>query len=80
MCLEIGRVDYDRLIFSAFGGQTDHDTSEDTVVAPAPPSVIKGLRRAVLLWRIIPAQAIAIYENIQLRTRQSSTRGFPWLL
>ena len=41
----------------------DHDPGEDPVVAPALPTGVEGLRRAVFLRRVAPAQAIAIDED-----------------
>ena len=63
MRLQIGRVDHDRLVFGALGGEADQDPSEDPVVAPAFPAVVEGLRRAVFLRRVAPAQPIAIDED-----------------
>ena len=63
MRLEIGRVDHDRLVLGALGGQAHHDPGEHAIVAPALPTVVEGLGRAVFLRRITPAQAIAIDED-----------------
>lgn len=63
MCLEIRRVDHDRFVLRAIGGQAHHNPSEDAVVAPALPSVVKGLGRAVFLRRVAPAQPIVIEKD-----------------
>jgi hypothetical protein len=63
VCLEVGCVDHDGLVFGVLGGQAHHDPGEDPVIAPALPPVVEGLRRAVFFRRITPAQAIAIDED-----------------
>ena len=56
-------IDHHRLRGGGLRGQAFHHPGEDTFVAPALPSVVKGLRRAILLGRITPPQAIAIDED-----------------
>jgi hypothetical protein len=63
VCLEVGCIDHDGLVFGAFGGQAHHDPGEDPVVAPALPAVVEGLGWFVFLRCIAPAQAIAIDED-----------------
>ncbi|MPL96458.1 hypothetical protein SDC9_42639 [bioreactor metagenome] len=75
MCLEISRIDHDRLVFGALSGKAHHDPGEDPVFVaslepvafshspPALPAVVEGLRRTVFLRRVTPAQPIAIDEN-----------------
>jgi hypothetical protein len=63
VCLEIGRIDHDRLVFGALSGKAQHDPGEDPVVAPALPAVVEGLRLTVSLRRVTPAQPIAINED-----------------
>ena len=63
MGFQISRIDHDRLLVSSFGGQAGHDTGEHTHPAPALPSVVEGLGRAVFTGRVTPAQAIAIEED-----------------
>src|SRR5690606_21664807 len=63
VCLEVGCVDHDRLVLGPLGSKADHDPGKDAVVAPALPAVVEGLGRTVFLWRVAPAQAIAIDED-----------------
>lgn len=63
MRLEVGRVDHDRLLLGAFRGQSLHHPGEDPHVAPSLPSVVKGLGRAILPWRIAPPQPVAIDKD-----------------
>lgn len=63
MCFQIGRVDHDRLVFGALGGQAHHDPGEDPVLAPALPAVVERLGGSVVLWRVTPSQPIAIDED-----------------
>ena len=63
MCLEVGRVDHDRLVLGALGGQADQDPGEDAIVAPALPTAVERLGGAVFLRRVAPPQAIAIGED-----------------
>ena len=63
MRLQVRRVDHDRLVLGTLGGQAHHDPGEDPFVAPALPTALKGLCRAVVLWCVAAAQPIAIDEN-----------------
>jgi hypothetical protein len=63
VCLEIGRVNHHRLRDGGLGGKPSHQPCENTLVAPPLPTVVEGLRRAIILRRIAPAQAIAIDED-----------------
>jgi hypothetical protein len=63
MRLEVGRVDHDRLLLGTFRGQSLHHPGEDPHVAPSLPSVVKGLGRAILPWRIAPTQPVAIDKD-----------------
>ena len=55
--------DHDRLRIGCLGGQAHHDPGEDTVIAPALPTVIKRLSRSIFLWCVSPSQAVAIDNN-----------------
>jgi hypothetical protein len=61
--LEIGRIDHHRLRNGGFGSQPVHHPGEHPLVTPPLPPVVETLRRAILLWRIAPPQAIAIDED-----------------
>ena len=61
MCLEICRVDHDRLVLGTLGGQAEHDPGKDAVFAPPLPTVVEGLGRTVFLRRVKPPQPIEIY-------------------
>ena len=63
MRFQIGRVDHDRLVFGALGGEAHHDPGEDPVLAPALPAVVERLGGPVVLRRVKPSQAIAIDEG-----------------
>ena len=63
VCLEIGRIDHDRLVLGALSGQADHDPGEDPVVTLAPPTVVEGLDGPIFLRRITPPQPIAVDED-----------------
>ena len=63
MRFEIGRVDHHRLRDGGLGGKPSHHPGKDPLIAPPLPPVVEGLRRAILLWRITPPQAVAIDED-----------------
>jgi len=63
MCLEIGRVDHQRLLLAVFGGQPGHHLSEDTLVAPPLPAIVKPLVGAILFRCISPTQPIAVDKD-----------------
>lgn len=60
---ERGRVDHDRLLIRRLGGQTLEDRGKHAHLAPALPAIVERLRWALFLWRIAPAQPIAIDEG-----------------
>jgi hypothetical protein len=63
VCFEIGCVNRDRLVVGRFCSQPHHDPREHPHVAPAFPTVIKRLVRAIFLGCITPTQPIAIDED-----------------
>ena len=63
MCFQIGRVDHDRLVFGALGGQAHHNPGEDPVLAPAFPAVVERLGGPVFPRRVAPSQTIAVDED-----------------
>jgi hypothetical protein len=63
MRLQIGRVDHDDFLLTAFGGQPFHHPGEDPHVAPSLPAVVERLGRTILPWRIAPPQPIAVDED-----------------
>ena len=63
MGLEVGRVDHHGLLFAELGGKACHHPREDTFLAPALPTAVKRLMRAIVLRRITPTQAIAIDKD-----------------
>ena len=69
--------DHDSLLFAVVSRQSHHHPGEDALVAPPLPTVVERLMGAVFLWRIPPAQPIAIDEDNPANTRLSSTRGLP---
>ena len=66
---------YGRLVSEVLIGQAHHDLGPDTLFAaalepvtqrsspPVLPAGVKGHRRAMMLWRVAPPQAIAVAEN-----------------
>lgn len=68
MCLQIGRVDHDRLLLAVLDGQTGHDLREGALVAPSLPAIVECLVRAVFRRRVTTAQPIPIdkYNPAQL--------------
>jgi hypothetical protein len=89
MSLQVGGVNHHSFRFAVISRQSHHHLGEDALFlaslgpvafshSPPPfPTIVERLVRAILPRRIAPPQAIAIDENIQLRTRRSSTRGLP---
>ena len=63
MRLEVGRVNHDRPMLGALGGQSLHNPREDPQVTPLLPTVVERLRWAILARGIAPTQAIAIDED-----------------
>lgn len=63
MHLQIRLVDHDRLVLGAHGSQADHDPCKDTALTPALPAVVGCLGSTAFLWRIAPAQPIAVDKN-----------------
>ena len=51
------------LLLGAFRNQAHNDPGEDPTAAPALPTVIEDLARALLLRNIVPSQPIVIDEN-----------------
>lgn len=60
VCLQLGRMDYHCIRNGCLSGQAIHYPGADTLIALPYPTDLGGLRRAVFLQRIAPAQAIAI--------------------
>lgn len=63
MGFEVRRVDHDRLDIPTLGGQFGEDAGKDTQPAPAHPSVVERLGRAIGRRRIPPSQPIAVDED-----------------
>ena len=63
MGFQMGRVDHDCLDIPPRGRQLDQHPRKDAQSAPAHPSVIKRLGRAIFHRCIPPAQTIAIDED-----------------
>lgn len=80
MCLEIGRIDHDRLVLGALGGKADHDPGKNPVVAPALPAVVEGFGRAVFLRRVTLPQPIAIDEDYAAEDTAIIDAGLAMLL
>lgn len=63
MCLEVGRVNQDCLVVRGLSGQSRHDPCKHPHIAPPLPPVVHSLGWAILAWRIVAAQPIAINGN-----------------
>lgn len=63
MCLEVGRVDHQRVYLAALVCQFEKHPGEDAFLAPSLPAVVKGLGRAIGGRRVPPSQPIAIDED-----------------
>lgn len=63
MRLQIGRVDHHRLGDRRLCRQAVHHPGKDALFAPPLPTVVEGLRRAILPGGITPPQAVAIDED-----------------
>lgn len=63
MRLEMGGIDHQRIGRPALIGKFEQHPGEDTLLAPALPTAVKGLVGAVFSRRVSPPQAIAIDED-----------------
>ncbi|SDE63099.1 hypothetical protein SAMN04488239_12548 [Ruegeria marina] len=77
--LQVGHVDYDRLVGRGLGGQAQHELGKDPFVVPTFPAIVQGFgwpySRSASHYRT----PLRLMKNIPFRTRRSSTRGLPWL-
>ena len=63
MRLQMGRIDHHNLGVLLLSRQFDHDGSKDAHPAPSLPAVVERLRRAVVTWRMLPHQPVALYVD-----------------
>ena len=63
MGLEVGRVDHHGLPLAVLSGQTGHHPGEDTLIAPALPTVVERLVWTIGFRGVPPTQPVAIDEN-----------------
>ncbi len=63
MCLQMDRIDHQRVRVAAFFCQPKKHFCEDAFFAPPLPATVKLLVGPVFLRRIAPSQAIAINED-----------------
>lgn len=75
VCLEIGRVDHDRLFFAVFGSQADHHPREDTCLAPTLPPAVKVLCGPYSLGTSRLRNPLRLTKIIPISTLLSSTRA-----
>lgn len=63
MCLQMGRVDHQRIRAATLIRKREKHLREDAFLAPSLPAAVKGLVRPVFRRRIAPPQTIAIDED-----------------
>ena len=63
MCLEVGRIDGDRLAVGCLGGEPRHDPRKHPHIAPPLSAVVERLVGTVLSGRIAPTHAVSVEED-----------------
>ena len=77
MGFDVGRIDHRLIGLAALGLQLGEDRTEDDKAAAADETIVSRLVRAVLFWRIAPAQPVPDNEDDAADDPPVIGRGIP---
>lgn len=66
MRYQVSHVYHRRVRNIGFASQTIHHPGECPFFTPPLPTIVEGLSRAIVLWRVAPSQPVATDENYSL--------------